>query len=403
MIFHYIASRPDQTIVEDNFDAKDIAEVLAYLAANGLKPVSVKPQGGGAEKRFASLFGGRVTITDQIFISKYLALMLKIGTGLLEAINILIADFQKPAVRDILISVKSSLEQGKPFYSTFARYPKVFSSVYVNLVRAGETSGNLEQTFVELTQILTKQKDLRDQIRGALTYPLILLSGSVLILVFIVMFALPKIANVFSEGGFEPPLFSKVVFSIGLFFNAYGFYIFGFLAALIIAGVIFARRSIAVSKFISGMVAEVPLVRDVVKKIALQRFAGILASLIKAGMPLTDGLEITAETVGSAELREALIRISREGVAKGLTIGEAFRRETYFPLAVVSLVAISERAGHLGEVLETLSEFYTKEIDTSVKTLVSFLEPVLLLGIGSIIGFIALAIIVPIYQLTTQF
>jgi type II secretory pathway component PulF len=402
MIFHYIASRPDQTVVEDSFEAKDVAEVLTFLSANGLKPVSVKPAGRGAERRL-SLFGGRVTVTDQIFISKYLALMLKIGTGLLEAINILIADFQKAAVRDILISVKSSLEQGKPFYSTFARYPKVFSSVYVNLVRAGETSGNLEQTFVELTQILTKQKDLRDQIKGALTYPLILLGGSALILVFIVMFALPKIANVFSEGGFEPPLFSRVVFSIGLFFNAYGFYIFGLLGALIVTGVIFGKRSIAVRKFISGIVGEVPLVRDVVKKVALQRFASILASLIKAGMPLTDGLEITAETVGSAELREALIRISRDGVAKGLTIGEAFRREPYFPLAVVSLVAISERAGHLAEVLETLSEFYAKEIDTSVKTLVSFLEPVLLLGIGSIIGVIALAIIVPIYQLTTQF
>ena len=402
MIFHYVASQPDQKIVEDDLEARDVPEVLAFLSANGLRPVSVKPVGhssGGGLR----LFGGQVTMTDQIFISKYLALMLKIGTGLLEAINILIADFHKPAVKDILVSIRTSLEQGKPFYSTFARYPRVFSPVYVNLVRAGEASGNLEGTFGELTQILSKQKDLRDQIKAAMTYPLLLLGGSITILVFIIMFALPKIANVFQEGGFQPPPFSRVVFSVGLFFSGYGFYILGFLILAVIAGFVGSKRSPAVRKFLSSVIADIPVFKDIVQKIALQRFAGILASLIKAGMPITEGLEITAETVGNQELRESLIRISREGISKGLTIGEAFRREAFFPLTVVSLVAISEKAGHLGEVLETLSEFYMKEIDTSVKTLVSFLEPILLLGIGAIIGVIALAIIIPIYQLTTQF
>lgn len=399
MKFRYIASQTDGKVVEGNIDAKNVAEVLSFLGGQGLKPVSVRP----FEREGKFLIRGRITLTDQIFISKYLALMLKIGTGLLEAVNILIADFRKAAVKNVLLEIRSSLEQGKPFHTTFSRYPDVFSQVYVNLVRAGEASGNLEKAFDELTSMLTRQKELREEVRGALIYPVILLIGSILILTFLVMFALPKIANVFIEGGFEPPAFSKVVFSVGLFFSGNGVFVFGFLFALLLGGFIAYRASSVFKRFLIGLISSVPLVRDVVKKIALQRFANILSSLIRSGIPITDGLEITAAAVGNPELQDALFRVSREGLAKGLTVGEAFRREPFFPLTVVNLMAISERAGHLEEVLSTLADFYEKEIDSAIKTLVSFLEPALLLFIGVIIGVIALSIIIPIYQLTTQF
>ncbi len=402
MKFRYIASQTDGRVVERDVDAKDVAEVLAMLSKNNLKPVSVKPFSDVASKEL-HIFGGKVTLVDQIFISKYLALMLRIGTGLLEAINILISDFKKPAVRNMLIEVRSSLEQGNPFYSTFAKYPKVFGDVYVNLVRAGEESGNLEKTFTDLAQMLTKQKELKEQIRAALIYPIILLIGAIAILIFMVMFALPKIAKVFLEGGFNPPAFSRVVFSVGLFLGEYAFVTLGALVLGVIAFVILYKTSLAFKKFILSLFAEVPVIHDIVKKIALQRFAGTLSSLIRSGMPLTRGLEITARAVGNIQLEASLRRISEEGLAKGLTVGEAFRREPYFPQTVSNLVGISERAGHIEEVLETLSDFYTKEIDGSIKTLVAFLEPVMLLVIGAVIGLIALAIIIPIYQLTTQF
>lgn len=137
MKFRYIASQPDGSVQENEMEAKDVAEVLSYLAGNGLKPISVRPLERGLA-RGINIFRSKVTLTDQIFISKYLALMLKIGTGLLEAINILIADFRKLAIKDILLEIRSSLERGNPFYTTFARYPRVFSQVYINLVRAGK-------------------------------------------------------------------------------------------------------------------------------------------------------------------------------------------------------------------------------------------------------------------------
>ena len=399
MKFKYIAAQADGRIVESEISANTSSDVLIYLGKNNLKPVSIRP----IENKQIVLFRAKVDIGDQIFLSKYMSLMLKIGTGLIEAINILIADFNKPALKDILLEVRSALEQGNPFYSTFAKYPKVFSQVYTNLIRAGETSGNLEKVFANLTEMLTKQKDLRDQIKGALIYPTMLFIGSIVILMFLVIFALPKIANVFLQGGFEPPLFSRIVFSVGLFINSYKII---FLSLIFIGGgtlVFLSKTSLGFKKFMLSVVGTVPKVRDVVRKIALQRFASVLASLIRAGMPITEGLEVTARAVGNVELQGALERISREGLAKGLTIGEAFKREPFFPQTVTNLIAVSERAGHLEEVLETLADFYSKEIDGSIKGLVSFLEPVLLLFIGAVIGVIALAIIVPIYQLTTQF
>jgi len=400
--FHYIASQQDGKIVERDMEAKEVSEVLAFLSKNNLKPVSVKPVSESGKKEL-HIFGGKVNLVDQIFISKYLALMLRIGTGLLEAINILINDFKKPAVRSMLIEIRSSLEQGNPFYTTFAKYPKIFGDVYVNLVRAGEESGNLEKTFADLTVMLTKQKELKEQIRGALIYPIILLIGAIAILIFMVMFALPRIAKVFLEGGFEPPAFSRVVFSVGLFLGEYAVASLSALGIAIVIFIILNKYSLVFKKFVFSILSEIPVVHDIVKKIALQRFASTLASLVRSGMPLTRGLEITSRAVGNVQLEASLRRVSEEGLAKGLTVGEAFRREPYFPQTVSNLVGISEQAGHIEEVLETLSDFYTKEIDGSIKTLVSFLEPVMLLVIGAVIGLIALAIIVPIYQLTTQF
>jgi len=401
MKFHYVASQPDGKVVEGEIESANVTQVLNFIASQGLKPISIKPITEVKVEKIISR--GKITITDKIFISKYLALMLKLGTGLLQAINILIEDFDKRTVKSFLMEVKTNLENGKPFYSTFAKYPKIFNQVYINLIKAGEASGNLDTVFENLTTSLVKEKNLRDSIKSALIYPTLLLSASILILIFLVMYALPKIANVFEQGGFNPPLFSRVVFAVGLFFAHYGFFILGFLLLAILTGVYFYKSSMVFRKFVFGIVSGVPVIHDLVNKMALQRFAAILSSLIKAGIPLTTALEITADAVGNLELKEALFRISREGLAKGLTIGEAFRKEPLFPKTVVNLMAISEKAGHIEDVLGVLADFYSSEIDSSLKSLVSFLEPVMLMSIGVVVGLIALSIIVPIYQLTTQF
>lgn len=401
MQFHYIASQPDGKIVEGEFDAQGTAEVLEFLSTRGLRPVSVKAVKSGAIK--GGLFHASINIADKVFLTKYLALMLKVGTDLFHAIDILMADFDKPALKAVLGEIRANLEKGQPFYITFSKYPNIFDQVFVNLIRAGEVSGNLDKVLADLSHFLQRQQELRGRVRGALIYPIILFVVSFLILIFLLTFALPQIAGVFSGSGFNPPLFTRVVFGIGLFLRQF-IVLFAIVFAVGLTALIFFFKKSAVFRyFLYRMIRRLPVVSNVIKKIALQRFASTFSSLIKAGLPIIESIEITAIAVGNEDFRTSLLRISREGITRGMTIGEAFKREIVFPRVVTNLIAISEKAGHVEQVLDTLSDFYEVEIDTSIKALVSFLEPVLLLFIGGVIGGIALAIIVPIYQLITAF
>ena len=403
MKFHYTASQSSGKIIEGDYEAAGSADVLGYLASQGLRPISLKTIKDFDKKYRFNVFGQTITTEDKIFLTKYLALMMKVGTDLFKAIDILIADFQRPGLKSFLIEMRLALEKGQQLYSVFYRFPKFFSPVFINLIKAGEVSGNLEKVFEKLSVSLQKEQNLKQQIKAAITYPIILLIASIIILFILVGFALPKIANVFGSGGFEPPLFSKIVFSIGLFVGNYFFIILLAFIIFVASVWFFAFKTLIGKKIISRFAVRIPLVGEVLKKIAIQRFASTFSSLLSAGMPIIESLEITADAVGLQELKDSLLRISREGLSKGLTIGEAFRKEPVFPKVVVNLMSISEKAGHIEGILATLADFYEAEIESSIKSLVSFLEPILLLGIGLIIGTIALAIIVPIYQLVGQF
>jgi len=382
-------------------EADNLNQVLYFIAQKEMRPVSIRPvktSGGG----FLSIFNG-INLTDKLFLTKYLSLMLKVGTDLLSAINILISDFEKPSMKNFLIEVRENLSKGRPFYEAFAKYPKVFSLVFVNLVKASEVSGNLQQTFEELSTSMKREAELRGKVRSALVYPIILSIMATLIIGFMITFALPKISNAFLQAGIKPPPFSRVVFGAGLFI---GDNIIVLATAFLLIGgssVYFFWRNPVGRIMASRILENLPVVRNIYRDIAIQNFASTFSSLMKAGLPIIQSINITAEVVGSQKFKVSLRRIAKEGLAKGMTIGDAFRREPVFPNVVVNLIAISEKAGHLEEVLKILADFYESSVESSVKSLISLLEPLLLLAMGIMVAAIALAIIIPIYQLTAQF
>ncbi len=401
MLYHYLAAEKSGRIVESDFDAENLAQVLQYLGGRGLRPITVKPV-AAASGGFRNIFSSIKTV-DKVFLTKYLSLMLKVGTDLLSAINILIADFEKPAMKNLLLEIRENLTKGRPFYEAFARYPKVFSKVFVNLVKAAEASGNLQETFEDLSTSLEEEVQLRSHVRAALVYPIILLCASLAIFMFLVTFAVPKIAKVFGDTGVQPPIFSRIVFGVGLFVNDH-IIAFGVGFLLVVAPSIYVFGWTELGKRLVGQLASrLPVLRKVYRDIAVHRFLTTFGSLMKAGLPIVECIHITAEVVSAQQFRIALFRIADEGITKGLTIGDAFRRETVFPRVVTNLIAISEKAGHLEEVLNTLAHFYATSIDAGIKSLVSLLEPALLLFMGFLVGGIAISIIVPIYQLTSQF
>lgn len=406
MLFHYLAADTQGKIYEADLEAESVEEVLGVLIKQGLKPLSVKPlkEVVVIKDRLANLTGGgRITLQDKIFLMKYLSLMLRVGTDLFKALEILFQDFTKPAIRSFILEIKSNLEKGNPFYLSFENHPEIFSPIVVNLIKAAETSGNLEQTLMEISNAYAKEADLKSKVRSALIYPILLLTVSFGIVVLLVTFVLPRISVVFEGSGVAMPFYTRLIISFGRFVNRYALFILPSLFGSLVGLGIFFFKTKRGNQIFNHLLRKIPLVREIILKLAIQRFSATLGSLLKAGILFVTAVEITAEAVGEERMRRALIRIAKEEIVRGVPVGEAFRKEQIFPQVVVNLIAIGEKSGHLEEILATLADFYEKEIDEALKTFVSFLEPALLIFIGGIVALIAFSVIIPIYQLVSQY
>ncbi|HNW96697.1 MAG TPA: type II secretion system F family protein [Candidatus Paceibacterota bacterium] len=402
MLFHYTATNKEGRLIEDNGDFKDSETLLEHIKNQGLTPISIKAAktlSGGIGK---GVLGNPINLTDKIFLTKYLSLMLKSGTDLFKAIDILIADFQKPTMKMLLMEVRQNLEKGLPFYTTFQSYPNIFSPVFTSLVRAGEASGNLERIFFDLSRSLEKERELKQKIKSALTYPILLVTASLGILVLLVTFAIPRISSMFNTGDMKIPPITKAIFALSDFMSNHGLAVLGVVIAIVIILVLFFKKVQAGKKIFNRIIYKMPVISKVMQKNSYQRFCSTFGSLMRAGLPILENLEITATTVGNDEMRQAIIRIGKEGLSKGLTMGDAFRREPVFPQTIRTLVAVGEKAGHTEEIFGTLTEFYETEVDMSVKSLVSLVEPLMLLMMGVMVGGIALAVILPVYQFVGQ-
>ncbi|HOX21383.1 MAG TPA: type II secretion system F family protein [Candidatus Paceibacterota bacterium] len=401
MLFHYTAYNKEGKTVEGDGDFQDSAAVLDFLKNQGLTPIKLSAI-KTSKSKLKGVLGSPISTVDKLFLTKYLSLMLKVGTDIFKAIDILIADFKKPAVRALLMEIRKNLEAGKPFYTTFANYPRIFSPVFINLIKAGEASGNLEQVFANLSTSLGAERELNSRVRSALTYPALLISASLAILIMLVTFVIPRMASMFMESDMKIPVVTKFIFNVSFFFQANGLWLFGALAVIIVALIIFFRLTKAGRLIFSRLIYKIPLVSDILKKIAYQRFGNTFGSLMRSGLPILENLEITATTVGNEEMKQALLRVAREKIVRGMTLGEAFREEEIFPQTIRTLISIGEKAGHTEEVLSSLSDFYQTEIDNSIKSMMAVFEPVMLLFIGVVVGGIALAVIMPMYQFVGQ-
>ena len=375
------------------------------IAKQNWKPISIKPMREivSIKSRLSFLGNEGITLQDKIFLFKYLSLMLRVGTDLFKAIDILLKDFDKPAVKNLLIEVRSNLEKGNQFYVSFQNHPELFSAIVVNLIKAAEASGNLESTLLEISTSYAKEAELRSKVRSALIYPVLLLVVSFGIVVLLITFVLPRISTVFEGSGAKMPFLTMFLVGLGKLTSKYFFLVGPLFLGLCGFAFWFFSKNENGKRIFGKFLRKTPLVKDIFLKLAIQRFSSTLASLLKAGIPFITSLEITSSAVGDDEMKRSLLRISQEGISRGVPIGEAFRKEAIFPQVVVNLIAIGEKSGHVEEILTTLADFYDKEIDEALKNFISFLEPALLVIIGLIVAGIAFSVILPIYQLVSQY
>jgi len=405
MLYTYEATDKEGAVEEGEFEASSKKAVVEHLRGKGLIPTKIEKifaRGPSRGRGLAFVMFERITPLDRILLVRNLAATVKAGLSISEALDILIADATKNTMRNILTQAKSNLQAGQPLSKTFESFKKIFSVVFVGMIKAGEASGKLGESLEELSHHLTREYNLTRKVRSALAYPLLLLSASFGIIVLLMVFVLPRLAKTFEQSGVELPFFTKVLFVIGGFIGAHPILDVLFLAGIIWFLAYFRTTPLGRRTFLK-IFLMIPIARVLVKKIALVRFTRTLGSLISSGTPIVDSLRLSAESVGNEDYKKAILE-SAEKIKTGVPLSKILEgHPKLFPRFLTSLTVVGERTGTLEHILKTFSNFYDEEVDNTLKDLSTFIEPLLLLVMGLIIGTIAFSIVLPIYQIIGQF
>lgn len=402
-IFLYTVLDARGSTRQGEVQARDRHAAQEILTKEGLSVISLKEK-GRVSRTFVAQFSlfSRVSALDRILLTRHLSSIIHAGIPLGEAIDILIFNNQKRSVlRNILEEAKRNLEEGHPLSSVFAAYPEHFPAVFLGLVRAGEVSGTLEETLKNLGDQLLRDYELTRKVKSAMIYPAILLGASISVIILILTFVLPRLSVSFGQANIQLPLLTRFIVKISSLLSAHKFVTLTASVGFVGFWIWFLRKPSG-KRFAFMMTSHLPIAKNLFQQLALARFARTLKNLIKSGVSLMEALEIVSLSVGNESYRKEFIAI-REELRKGITFADAFRkREKFFPRLVGSLVTVGERTGSLENALDTIADFYDEEVDRTLRTLVTLLEPLLLLIMGLIVGGIALSVLLPIYQLIGQ-
>lgn len=342
----------------------------------------------------------KVSFQEKLLLTKHLSTMIKAGIPIVDAFETLIEQSKSEYFKRILVSVMKDLENGKPLAKSLGKYPKVFDTFYLSLLEVGEASGTLNENMEFLTKQLAKDNELRKKVKSAMLYPAIVLTTTLIMGSFISLFILPRLVDFFASFEIDLPLSTKILVSFSNFMKNYGIIFF---ISLILAFVLlrFVVKLPAVKPKWHTLILKIPTLGKMLSSTQLARFSRNLGTLLKSGVPITKSLEVTAQTLSNLRFREDLTEIAGS-LSKGKSIGETMQKNNYnsFPPLVWRMISVGEKTGKLDETLLYLGDFYDEEVDDISRNLSTILEPVLLIFIGLVVGFVALSIISPIYQLT---
>lgn len=345
----------------------------------------------------------RIKLADKIFFTENLRVMIKAGLSLTEAMQTLAMQTNSKGFREVILEVREKVEKGMALSEAMKQYPHLFEPIFTSMIAAGEVSGTMEKTLEQLTQQMRKDHDLRSKVRGAMTYPAVVLGATVVIAIGMMLFVIPQILSIFEEiGSDQLPLPTKILIGFSNFFSN-NFILVMFLTILVIAGFLwFIKTKIGMyawHKFLLSMF----IIGPIVKKVNMARFTRTLSSLLRTDIPIVQSMVITAEVVRNVYYRDAILEAS-EALKKGETISNVMEKypKLFSPL-VVQMSSVGERSGSLDNMLVEIAEFYEKQVDNVMANLASIIEPLLIIFLGLAVGGIALAIITPIYSLTTKF
>lgn len=337
---------------------------------------------------------------EKLLFTKHLATMMNAGIPLSECLETLNTQAKSKKVKELLEQIIKDIQNGQSLSKALSKHKKDFDNFYLSLIEVGEESGTLEKNLEFLSVQINKDYRLRKKIQGAMFYPLLVLSATLIMGFIISFFVLPKLTSFFTTLDIKLPLATRILLFIAYVSKNYGLII---LAAFILIGLglRIACRAPSVKYKIHILILKIPLIKDLMIYSQVSRFSRNLGTLIQSGVPMSKALEVTANTLSNLKFRTDLLEV-QEALTKGREVGISLQKPKYweFPSLVSKMVEVGEKAGKVDETLLYLGDFYDEEIDDIAKNLSSIIEPILLLSIGIMVAFLALAIISPIYQLT---
>ncbi len=396
--FTYRGRNQTGRVVAGRVEATTTEAVIATLRQQRIFPLSVKPQSKSIELKIPG-FGGGVKTKDLAVFTRQLATMIDAGLPLVQCLDILASQQPNKQFKKTLTEIRDGVEGGSTFAAALRRQPKAFSSLYVNMVEAGETGGLLDTILNRLAVYIEKAMALRRKVKGAMIYPSTIVVVAIAVVIFLLVFVIPTFASFFQNAGVELPLPTRIVMAISVFVQAYLFVGIG----LLIAGIVSLRFTYKTEKgrrTIDLLLLRVPIFGPLFRKVAVAKFTRTLGTLVASGVPILDGLDITAKTAGNKIVEEAIMK-TRVSIAEGKTIAEPLQSSGVFPPMVVQMISVGEQSGALDSMLEKIADFYDAEVDQAVANLTALIEPVLMVFLGVVIGGMLVAMYLPIFKLVT--
>ena len=378
-------------------DAVDAASVEARLKKAGLMNIVVKEQAQGLSLKLPSFGGGKVETKDLVIFTRQFATMIDSGLPLVQCLDILSSQQEKPMFKDILVKVKESVESGSTFADALAKHPKAFDELYVNLVAAGEVGGILDTILNRLAAYIEKAMKLKKQIKGAMVYPTTIMAIAVIVVGVILVFVIPTFAKMFADFGGELPGPTKFVIGLSNFLKKY---LVVFIAAFFVVSAAFKKYYATPSgrKKVDSLALKAPVAGPLIRKVAVAKFTRTLGTMISSGVPIMDGLEIVAKTAGNKIVEEGIYGV-RQAISEGKTMAEPLQACGIFPPMVVQMISVGEATGAMDAMLTKIADFYDDEVDDAVAAMTAMMEPLLMVFLGTAVGGLVVAMYLPIFKL----
>ena len=340
---------------------------------------------------------GKVKLQALVIFSRQFATMIDAGVRVVKCLDILENQTKDPCLKPCLNQVKRDVTSGLSLTEAMAKHPKVFSKLYVSMIRAAEAGGILDHVLDRLAFFLEKEQELRSKIKAAMMYPVVILIFSTLITTGLMIFVLPKFLDIFTQLGAPLPPTTKAHFAISHFMTT-NWWLGPALVAGLISFIKWYGNRPSGRMMIDGLKLKVPVVGEMIQKMSVSRFSRTFATLVAAGVPMLRSLEIVGETSGNAVIARA-IDTARTNVREGKKISEPLKASGLFPELVTQMIDVGEETGRLSEMLTKVADFYDAEVENAVKGLTSLIEPLMIVFMGVMVGFIAISVISPIFSL----